>query len=91
MAGSKGGRIRNLFGPLWAWVMIGCGLLIMASAFGLPKMGVSTAAAQTVFLAGAVIILIPIIALVIMGASTLKSWYEVYYLEGNDLSEDRRK
>lgn len=82
---------RDLFGPLWAWLVIGFGLALMASAYGLHFIGFTYEASLTTFVAGAVIIVTMLTYLCALGHRTWRAWFWVFHTDDTDLIMGRRK
>lgn len=91
MTGQNQGRARDFFGPLWAWLMIGVGLLLVASAYRLLETGVSDAVVLVPFAVGVVIVLAIMAYLVIGGLKTWPAWFWVFHLDDSDLLMGRKK
>jgi membrane protein YdbS with pleckstrin-like domain len=91
MTGQNQGWAKDFFGPLWAWLMIGVGLLLIASTYGLLEIGVSDAVILVPFAVGVVIVLAIIAYLVIEGRKTWPAWFWVFHLDDSALLMGRKK
>jgi membrane protein YdbS with pleckstrin-like domain len=91
MAGQDRTWMRGFFGPLWAWLMMGVGLALVASTYGLKEMGVSDAVAFVPFAAGVVIVLATMAYLVVQGRRTWRAWFWMFHLDDEDLLMGRKK
>jgi hypothetical protein len=91
MTGQNQEWARDFFGPLWAWLMIGVGLLLVASTYVLHEVGVVDIPAFIPFVVGAVIVLAIIAYLVIEGRKTWPAWFWVFHLDDSDLLMGRKK
>ena len=91
MVGQNQGWARDFFGPLWAWLMIGVGLLLIAATYGLLEVGVAKPVAFIPFAAGVVIILAIMAYLVVEGHRTWPAWFWVFHLDDLDLLMGRKR
>jgi hypothetical protein len=85
------GWARDFFGPRWAWLAIGVGLLLIASTYGLHKLGVSDQVALIPFVVGVFIVLALMAYLVVQGRRTWSAWFWVFHLDDPDLIMGRKK
>ena len=91
MSGRDWGSARNLFGPLWAWLMIGIGVTVMASAYGLHSIGFAHDVALTVLLLGAGIVVTALTFLVAMGRRSWQAFFWIFHTDDNDLIMGRKR
>jgi hypothetical protein len=90
MAGRNQGWARDFFGPLWAWLVIGVGLLLIASTYGLLEGGVADSVAFIPFVVGVVIVLAIMAYLVVQGRRTWSAWFWMFQ-DDSDLLMGRKK
>jgi len=91
MTGKDQGWTRDFFGPLWTWLMIGIGFLLIASTYGLHEVGVTDPTAFIPFGVGVVIVLAIMAYLVVQGRRTWAAWFWPYHLDDSDLIMGRKK
>lgn len=91
MASQDQGRARDFLGPFWAWTMIGVGLLLMASAYGLREIGVSVSLALVIFSIGALMTVAIMFYLICEGRKTWPAWFWIFHLDDSDLIMGRKK
>lgn len=91
MASQNQGWARDFFGPLSSWLIIGFGLVLIASAYGLRRMGVSEAAAYVPFVVGVIIIVAVMAYLAVQGRRTWRAWFWWLHLDDRDLIMGRKK
>ena len=91
MASQNQGWARDFFGPLWSWLMIGFGLVLVASAYGLYVMGVSDPIVIGFFAVGFIIVLAMMFYLAVQGRRTWRAWFWWLHLDDNDLIMGRKK
>ena len=85
------GWARDFFGPLWAWLIIGIGLMVMASACVLSSMGFGYGIALTTLVLGASIALIVLAFLTVLGRRSWQAFFWVFHLDDEDLIMGRKK
>jgi hypothetical protein len=91
MTGQDQGWARDFFGPLWAWLLIGVGLLLVASTYVLHEVGIDDTLAFAPFVAGVVIILAIMAYLAIEGRKTWPAYFWFFHLDDSDLLMGRKK
>jgi len=91
MVGQDDGWARDFFGPLWSWLMIGVGLVLMASAYGLLRIGVSNTTAFVPFGVGVIMIVAAMAYLAVQGRKTWRAWFWPFHLDDTDLLMGRKK
>ncbi len=90
MSDQKRGWVRDFFGPLRAWLVIGVGFLMVVAAFALHELGASDVAVYSSFVAGVVLVLAIMAYLVVRGRQTSSDWLW-FFKDDSDLSGRRRK
>lgn len=83
--------MKDFFGPLRVWLMIGFGLVLVASAYGLYAMGVSVAIVYSLFAVGVIFVLAMLSYLVVQGRKTSRAWFWILHLDDEDLLMGRNK
>jgi len=91
MAGRDQAPMRDFFGPLRIWLMIGFGLVLVASAYGLYAMGVADAIVYVLLAVGVIIVLAMMSYLVVQGRRTWRAWFWMFHLDDEDLLMGRKK
>jgi hypothetical protein len=91
MTDQNQGRARDFFGPLWAWLMIGVGLLLVTSTYVLHEVGVAEPLAFVPFGVGVVIFLAIMAYLAIEGRKSWPAYFWFFHLDDSDLLMGRKK
>jgi len=91
MAGENRSWAHDFFGPLWAWLLMGAGFLLMTSTFGLQWLGVAGVESFIPFGVGIAIVVTIMTYLAIEGRKTWSAYFWPFHLDDADLIMGRKK
>lgn len=83
--------VRDFFGPLRVWMVVGIGAAMMASIYFLGHLVVAPETSFVIFIAGACITIVALTCLCALGRRSWQAFFWIFHTDDNDLIMGRKK